>query len=200
MNSVVIVSGEQRTNSAIRIPASILSQMPLPSRLPHNIEQSSMCHIVGPSWLPILNTAVCTCPFQTLKLSLQTWEFLTQLIVLLSTHQKQIAATCSGVSYVTELGLSPIHSWYHWKARLMKDNLLEVTQLGKGRTKPEALPPASPWSFHLSDASVLWTSMYSIFERSTTWTAFKVCPMESGAKLRGCWAPPALKGISPFLL
>ena len=159
-----------------------------------------MCHIVGPSWSPILNTAVCTCPFQTLKLSLQSWEFLTQLIVLFSTHQKQIAATCSGTSYVIKFGLSSIHSCYQWKARLMKDNLLEVTQLGKGRTKPEALLPASLWSFHLSDASVLWTSVCSIFERSTTWTAFKVCSMESGAKLWGCWAPPALKGIPPFLL
>ena len=97
-----------------------------------------MCHIVGPSWSPILNTALCTCPFQTLKLSLQSWEFLTQLIVLLSTHQKQIAATCSETSYVIKFGLSSIHSCYQWKARLMKDNLLEVTQLGKGRTKPEA--------------------------------------------------------------
>ena len=141
---------------------------------------------------------MCTCPFQTLKLPLQSWEFLTQLIVLLSTRQKQIAATCSGISYVTKLGLSSIRSWYQWKARLMKDNLLEVTQLGKGRTKPEALLPASPWSFHLSDASVLWTSIYFIFQRSTTWTAFKVCPVESGAKLRGCWARPALKGIPPL--
>ena len=29
-----------------------------------------MCHLAGPCWLSILNTAVCTCPFQTLKLSL----------------------------------------------------------------------------------------------------------------------------------
>ena len=36
-------------------------QTPLPSRLPHNIEQSSPCYTVGPCWLSILNTAVCTC-------------------------------------------------------------------------------------------------------------------------------------------
>ena len=33
---------------------------PLPSRLPHNIEQSSLCYTVGP-WLFILITAVCAC-------------------------------------------------------------------------------------------------------------------------------------------
>ena len=45
---------------------STLPQTPLPSRLPCNIEQSSMCYTVRPCWLSALNTAVCTCPFQTL--------------------------------------------------------------------------------------------------------------------------------------
>ena len=36
---------------------SILPQSPLPSKLPHNTEQSSLCHIVGPCWLFILNRA-----------------------------------------------------------------------------------------------------------------------------------------------
>jgi len=45
---------------------SILPQTPLPSRLPHNIEQSSLCYRVGPCWLSILNTVACTCPSQTL--------------------------------------------------------------------------------------------------------------------------------------
>ena len=43
----------------------ILPQAPLPSRLPHNIEQSSLCCTVGPCCLSILNIAVCTCPSQT---------------------------------------------------------------------------------------------------------------------------------------
>ena len=43
---------------------------PLPSRLPHNIEQSSRCYTVGPCWLSIWNTAMCTCPSHTPKLSL----------------------------------------------------------------------------------------------------------------------------------
>ena len=34
----------------------------LPSPLPHNIEQSSMCCIVGPCWWSLLTTAVCPCP------------------------------------------------------------------------------------------------------------------------------------------
>ena len=58
----VIVSGELQRDSAIHICVSILPQTPLLSRLPYNIEQSSMCYIVGPCWLSILNRAVCTCP------------------------------------------------------------------------------------------------------------------------------------------
>ena len=58
----VIVSGELQRDSAIHICVSILPQTPLLSRLPYNIEQSSMCYIVGPCWLSILNRAACTCP------------------------------------------------------------------------------------------------------------------------------------------
>ena len=42
MNSVVVVSGGQQRGSAIDSHVSILPQTPLPSRLPHNIEQSSL--------------------------------------------------------------------------------------------------------------------------------------------------------------
>ena len=42
MDSVVIVSGGQQRDSAIHSHVSILPQTPLPSRLPHNIEQSSL--------------------------------------------------------------------------------------------------------------------------------------------------------------
>ena len=65
INSVVIVSGGQRRDSAIHINVSILSQTLLPSRLPHNIEQSSLCYTGGPCSLSILNIAVCMCPSQT---------------------------------------------------------------------------------------------------------------------------------------
>ena len=55
MNSVVIVSGEQQKDSAIHICVSILPQTPLPSRLPHNTEQRSLCYMVGPCGLSVLN-------------------------------------------------------------------------------------------------------------------------------------------------
>ena len=38
----MIVSGGQQRNSATQMQVSILPQTPLPSRLPHNIEQRSM--------------------------------------------------------------------------------------------------------------------------------------------------------------
>ena len=72
MNNVVIVSGEEQRDSALHGQVSILPQTPLPSRLPHNIEQSCLCYTVGPFWLATLNTAVCTQPSQTPKLSLPT--------------------------------------------------------------------------------------------------------------------------------
>ena len=45
-------------------------QMPLPSELSHNIAQRSMCYTIGPCWLSILNTAVCTSLSQTPELHL----------------------------------------------------------------------------------------------------------------------------------
>ena len=51
-----MVSGDQRRDSVIHIQVSNLPQTPLPSRLTHNIEQSSLCYTVGPSWSSILNT------------------------------------------------------------------------------------------------------------------------------------------------
>ena len=65
INNAVIASGEQlRRDSVIHKQVSILLQMPLPTRLPHNIEQSSMCYIVGPCWLSILNIAINGNPLQ----------------------------------------------------------------------------------------------------------------------------------------
>ena len=62
MNHVVIVSGGQQRDSAIHIHASTLPQTPLPSRLPNNIEQRSLCCTAGPCWLFILNIADCYHP------------------------------------------------------------------------------------------------------------------------------------------
>ena len=69
INNVVIVSSEQRRDSAIDIHISILAQTPLPSRLPHNIVQSSMYYTLGPYRLYILNVAVCTWSSQSI------WKF-----------------------------------------------------------------------------------------------------------------------------
>ena len=53
IDSVVIVPGEQRGNSTTRRHISILPHPPLPSVLPPNIEQSSLCYLVGPRQLSI---------------------------------------------------------------------------------------------------------------------------------------------------
>ena len=54
INNVVLVSGVQQSDSVIYIQVSILFQILLPFRLLCNIEQSSLCCIVGLCWLPIL--------------------------------------------------------------------------------------------------------------------------------------------------
>ena len=54
-SNVVILSGGQQRDSVIRVHVFILPQTPLPSRLPHNIEQSSLCCAIVPCWLSILN-------------------------------------------------------------------------------------------------------------------------------------------------
>ena len=53
VNNGVIVSGGQQRDSARHIRVSILPQTLLPCRLPHNIEQSSLCYSVGPWCLSI---------------------------------------------------------------------------------------------------------------------------------------------------
>ena len=61
-----IVIDRTRIFLFLHMHISILSQTPLPSRLPYNIKQGSKCYTVGPCWLSILNIAVCTCPSQIL--------------------------------------------------------------------------------------------------------------------------------------
>ena len=51
INNVVVVSGGRQKDSAIHVHVSFLPQTPFPSRLPHNIKQSSLGYTVGP-WLP----------------------------------------------------------------------------------------------------------------------------------------------------
>jgi len=51
INNIVMVSGAQQSASGIHMHASIFPLTPLPSRLPHNIKQSSLGCTVGPCWL-----------------------------------------------------------------------------------------------------------------------------------------------------
>ena len=51
--------------SVIHTHAPILAQTPLPSRLPHNMEQSSLCYAVGHFRLSTLNITLCTWTPQT---------------------------------------------------------------------------------------------------------------------------------------
>ena len=112
----VIVSGAQQSDLAAQTPASILPQTSLPSRLPCNIEQSSMGY-TGGSWLTVLNTSVCTCPSQTLHLylppmvrvvflqppaSASCTKFV--LYVCLSVSEKQFLFNC-----FPHLKLSPVY-------------------------------------------------------------------------------------------
>ena len=70
INSVMLVSGVQQSDSIIHIQVSILFQILFPFWLLQNIEQSSLCYSVGPCWLSILNIVVCTCVSQTPSISL----------------------------------------------------------------------------------------------------------------------------------
>lgn len=45
--TMLMVSGAQQSNSAVRLCICILPQAPLPSRLPYNLEHSSLCYMVG---------------------------------------------------------------------------------------------------------------------------------------------------------
>ena len=76
------VSSEQKRDSATHIHIYILPQTPLPFRLPHNIEPSSLCYTVGFCWLSTPYTAVCTCSIQT------RWAILTL------GNQQQIPNVC----------------------------------------------------------------------------------------------------------
>ena len=51
----MVVSGEQQRNSTKHVHVSILTQVPLSSRVAQSIEQSFMCYTIDPCWLSILN-------------------------------------------------------------------------------------------------------------------------------------------------
>ena len=63
INNILIVSGERQRDLALHIHVSTLPQTPLPSMLPYNTEQSSMCYTMNSCWLSIKNIAVCKALF-----------------------------------------------------------------------------------------------------------------------------------------
>jgi len=72
-DNVVIVSGEQGKDSTKHIlkHVSISLHMPLPSRLPYNIEQSSMCYTWN-SWLSCRSLLVIHFKYSTVILVSET--------------------------------------------------------------------------------------------------------------------------------
>ena len=70
INNVVTVSGEQERDSALHTHVSTLPLTPLPSRLPCNLKQSSVCYTVGPCWFIHLKYSSVYMSIQTLQLSL----------------------------------------------------------------------------------------------------------------------------------
>ena len=68
--SVAAWMGGEFRDSAIHICISVLPQTPIPSSLPHNIEQSSLCYTVGPCLLSILNIALNTALLRHILLKL----------------------------------------------------------------------------------------------------------------------------------
>ena len=111
----MIVLGTQQSDLAIQTPVSILPQTSLPSRLPRNIEQSSLGY-TGGSWLTILNVSVCPRPSQTRHLYLPPMVRVVFLQPLpppaaLSSFSMTVCLSLRNSSYLTvpHLKLSPVY-------------------------------------------------------------------------------------------
>ena len=59
--TLISIHDDWKTIALTIYHVSIPPHTPLPSSLPPNIEQSSLCYTVGPRWFFILNISVCTC-------------------------------------------------------------------------------------------------------------------------------------------
>ena len=68
MYKVVLISGVQQSDSVTHIHLSNLFQILFLFRLLQSIEQSSLCYIVSPCLLFVLNIAVRLCQSQTSNL------------------------------------------------------------------------------------------------------------------------------------
>ena len=59
INNSVMVLGVQQSDSVIHIHVFILFQVLFLLRLLYNVEESSLCSILGPCCLSVLNTLAC---------------------------------------------------------------------------------------------------------------------------------------------
>ena len=99
LSNNVIVSGGRCRDSAIHIHVSLLPQTPLPSRLPHRMEQSFLCSVVGPCWLPILFFEITYVLFLVvLSLRCQARAFSSCGIVRVTLHCSAQASPWGGFS------------------------------------------------------------------------------------------------------
>ena len=77
INKAVIVSGEQQRDSAIHVHTCMASMYMygiLPSRMPYNIEQRSLCYTIGPCWIPPFKKNKICGIFHKLALKIQVNE------------------------------------------------------------------------------------------------------------------------------
>ena len=110
INNAMIVSGGQQRDSTTRTHLSILPQTPLPSGLPHNNEQSSLCSTLGPCWVSTLNIAVCTH-----RSKLTNYPFSPRFpLATISSFYKSMSLSlfCKEV-HLYHLFLDSEYKWYH---------------------------------------------------------------------------------------
>ena len=111
----MIVSGEQQRDTAVHTLVSILLQTPLPFRLPHNIEQSSLCYSVGPCWLSILNTVYVHVDFKLPNYPFPQFspypveQIISKVVLFLSLSH--IYCYCFLIPFYNYLF---IYIWLHW--------------------------------------------------------------------------------------
>ena len=106
------VSAGQQRDSATYIHVSNLLQTSLPSKLSHNIEQSSMCNTIGPCWLSVLNIAVCACKHLYFLISFILTSSLIEIWILLLISSSSLPLTDKEHQPSTVSGTF----WALWKA------------------------------------------------------------------------------------
>ena len=125
INNVIIVSGEPWRDSAMHIYVSTVPQAPLPSRLPHNIEQSSLWRTIGPCWLPILNRAECVydhfkLPNYPLTLATISSFYKSVSLFLIHSISQLIELLCSLIVFLIFFAAFSMFSFNFWVVYLKR--------------------------------------------------------------------------------